>query len=260
MKFSDFMIDSDDDSNDQLPAAVALTTSAPPAVQREASRSNSSLHEPQKPDSDRQSRRSSSSSQSMLSRINDRLNRSSDGERVLAVGEYRQDEHSNHPVSPLQSSHSVTYQALASPAPAGTSRRTLSIHESLHQDAQSNGSSFHHGVFIAPPVHSDSRGASDQQRDSGNASESPSAVEPKEKKKRGFNKALFERLSKPLASHQRYDEQQRLLKEQQAAEEEAEVQRQKDVLAPVTEAKWETPTPRFRLSDLAEQIDTYHGT
>lgn len=68
--------------------------------------------------------------------------------------------------------------------------------------------------------------------------------------KKKFNKALFERLSKPLVIHQKYEERMKLEKARQAVEAAEKEQQKMEELAPISLVQWKLNAKRFQLRDL----------
>lgn len=69
--------------------------------------------------------------------------------------------------------------------------------------------------------------------------------------------ALFERLSKPLVCHVKYEEQQKLDKEKKVEQERLAVEQQRAALDPIIRVNWRPELKRFHLSDLETQNDHY---
>lgn len=287
MNFADFAIDSDSDSESGVPppARPAPTSSPPPpppppldtpaAPQDEADDDEPRLLTTA---SQRDNLSGAASVNSFNNPPYEPLKPAPAVERTprtpVAVRSHR----SSAAASGRSSQVGTTPPILSAPASSMHSRRGQSIHDALHEDADRQRQAEQDREQLREIDANRRRGKVVTDRGSiggGSGSTSwvvgggaedgdevenkrASAAEEKPEKKKKFNKELFERLSKPLAIHRKYDEQKQLEQEEKAAEQQKEEQRQKEALAPVTQVKWRVHTRRFQLSDLEQHNDHYH--
>lgn len=78
-------------------------------------------------------------------------------------------------------------------------------------------------------------------------------------KKKIDHKALIERLSKPLAINQKYEEKVKLEKARQAAEEAEQERKKMEELAPIPVVQWKINAKRFQLRDLEQHNACYRN-
>eukprot|EP00796_Vickermania_ingenoplastis_P012875 gene12875-8753_t len=148
------------------------------------------------------------------------------------------------------SSAQATPPVLSAPTPEPSYSRTSDIHDLLHSDARRRATEASEREELQSLESRGLHGAGGASASALHVAASEAGSDKPHKKK--FNKELFERLSKPLAVHVKYEERRRKEEEEKAAAQQAEAQSKQAVLLPVAEANWRVNRGRFQLSDLPQ--------
>lgn len=134
-----------------------------------------------------------------------------------------------------------------------TPQRDQGVHESLYADAQRHATAEMERKELESMTSRRSLKSTGEQG-TAQISQSGEGTAPK---KRKFNKALFERLSAPLAIHKKYEEQRQLDLARQEEEAREEERRKQEALAPITQLRWGVNPKRFQWSDLENHNAEY---